>query len=242
MVLNNSKRIEYYNDTKLVQDVLGDIMQKEEILQKVLIVDDDEASAFIFRRNFKSMNIECDCASNAEEAIDYLENNEMPAMILLDVVLPDMSGLEVLVKIRKLYDKVELPVVMITHVSNEANIVDALDSEANDYITKPININIAQARINSLLTMSKLHRESIERSKHDILNSMVTTYNHEINNPLSVLMGNLQDKPSDITDHNLAMLKKSAARIRAIIRKIREVTCNELQTEDYSDTSKILKI
>ena len=74
-------------------------------------------------------------------------------LVLLDVEMPEMNGLEVLKRIRQRYSASELPVVMVTGKSRSEEIVDALELGANDYVTKPLDFPVVLARIRTQLAL-----------------------------------------------------------------------------------------
>ena len=87
-------------------------------------------------------------------------------MVLLDIRMPSISGIEVLRSIRKRYSPAQLPVIMVTAEGHSASIVEALQVGANDYITKPVDMPVALARIRTCLSQKRLFmalRESEER-------------------------------------------------------------------------------
>jgi diguanylate cyclase (GGDEF)-like protein/PAS domain S-box-containing protein len=87
-------------------------------------------------------------------------------MVLLDIRMPGMSGMQVLQAIRRQYSSTQLPVIMVTAEGHSASIVEALQMGANDYVTKPVDMPVALARIRTLLsqkTLSTALRESEDR-------------------------------------------------------------------------------
>src|SRR5580704_835389 len=88
----------------------------------------------------------CTAASGAE-TLEILSRQQFDA-VLLDVMMPVQNGYQVLAEIRKTRSRLELPVLMVTAKSQNDDVVNAFESGANDYISKPINFPIALARIN----------------------------------------------------------------------------------------------
>ncbi|MDP7320614.1 MAG: response regulator [Bacteriovoracaceae bacterium] len=123
--------------------------------KKVLIVDDDEASLFILTKMLNENGYEVEVANDGLTALQYIDR-EPPCLVLLDLGLPKIKGEEVLKRIRKKRDRVLLPIVVITLKKDEDNVVECLEMGANDYLTKPVNVNIALARIEMHLEMSTL--------------------------------------------------------------------------------------
>ena len=124
---------------------------------KVLVVDDDPIHVRAIVNYLVSENYEVYRASNGLEALDALNNNFRPNIILLDLVMPGMTGFEVCEKIRQTFHSHDLPIVMLT-VKNQVNEVMAgLDAGANDYLSKPISKHELIARIKTHLRLSNLN-------------------------------------------------------------------------------------
>jgi len=131
----------------------------------LLIVDDEEGSREMLSHRFESHGFEVVLAAGGAQALASIRN-QTPDLVLLDVRMPGMSGMEVLQEIRQQYSPSELPVIMVTAAGPSANIVEALQMGANDYLTKPVDMPVALARIRTLQSQKALTaalRESEER-------------------------------------------------------------------------------
>jgi len=131
----------------------------------LLIVDDEESNRDMLSRRLRRQGFEVALAENGSQALDSIRQ-QTPDLVLLDIRMPGLSGLEVLQTIRERYSRSELPVIMVTAEGHSASIVEALEMGANDYITKPVDMPVALARIVTLLaqkTLSTALRESEER-------------------------------------------------------------------------------
>jgi DNA-binding response OmpR family regulator len=208
---------------------------------RILIVDDDKESSFIIKNKLAKFGYQCDIEGSAEGALTYLKNDR-PSLILLDVMLPNKSGIDFLTEVRASFSKIELPIIMITLNSSDDDIVEALELGANDYITKPLHFQIAKARIDTQLTLNALHVKSVDLKEVETLNIIITTYNHEINNPLMVIIGNIRDDISQMSDDNLRRIRVSANIITEIVKSIREVTSSSIETVEYNEHIKMLKL
>ncbi len=116
----------------------------------VLLVDDDAGIRQVVARTLTSAGIDVVAVPNGASARAALDAGGL-AMVLLDVNLPDASGLELCVEI---HEKHALPVVILTVASDEADVVRALESGADDYIRKPFGIRELTARVQSVLRRS----------------------------------------------------------------------------------------
>jgi len=103
----------------------------------ILVVDDEKTQRQLLRRFVKSRGFLAEEASSAEEALESIRSH-MPNMVLLDVRLPGMSGIEALAEIRKITDK--LPVLLITAYADLRQAVAAVKSGADDYLAKPVDL------------------------------------------------------------------------------------------------------
>jgi two-component system chemotaxis response regulator CheY len=120
---------------------------------KILVVDDEEdvQPLFLqrFRKEIKNHEIEFDFAQSGEEALDYLkEKHSEVVLILSDINMPGMSGIELLDHIRHDYNMPPPPVVMmITAYGDEENHKQAMDKGANDFLTKPLDFNLLKEKL-----------------------------------------------------------------------------------------------
>ena len=113
---------------------------------KILIVDDNEINLF-FLEELLNSNHKIDKALNGKVALDKI-NTFQPDIVLLDIMMPVMDGIETLTKIRKNYLTSHFSVIMITAKSRKADVKEALTAGANDYIKKPIDTTELFTKIN----------------------------------------------------------------------------------------------
>lgn len=116
-----------------------------------MVVDDSRSLRAAFGDWLRESGFDVLEASDAEEALQLIEESGPPDLIVLDVVMPGMAGIDLLLEIRTKYSKVELPILMATSRSESSDIITALQRGANDYITKPLDMPVALARIESHL-------------------------------------------------------------------------------------------
>jgi CheY-like chemotaxis protein len=116
----------------------------------LLVVDDNDDIRDLFVRQLELEGFRAVPASSGPEALQRV-SAERPSLILLDVSMPGMSGLEVLARVRETHGPVQLPVVMVTARTESEDVVEALGLGANDYITKPIDLPVVMARIRAQL-------------------------------------------------------------------------------------------
>ena len=127
----------------------------------LLIVDDEEGNRDMLSRRLLRQGFEVLLAADGPQALDLIRR-QPPDLVLLDVRMPGMSGMDVLRAIRERYSPTQLPVIMVTAEGHSASIVEALQIGANDYITKPVDMPVALARIRTLLSQKTLSAALIE--------------------------------------------------------------------------------
>ena len=118
--------------------------------KKVLVVDDEKLIVKGIRFSLEQDGMEVDCAYDGEEAYEKAKANAYD-MILLDIMLPDEDGLEILRKLRKNPETRKVPIIMVTAKTTEIDKVKGLDSGADDYLTKPFGVMELISRVKALL-------------------------------------------------------------------------------------------
>ena len=118
----------------------------------ILVVDDNGMNRDILARRLRRLGYHVDTACDGFEAMQRIAAGGIE-LILLDVMMPGVSGLEVLVKLRQTWSPAELPVIMATARDQSEDIVQALELGANDYVTKPIDFPVVAARVKTQLAL-----------------------------------------------------------------------------------------
>jgi len=116
-------------------------------MSRVLVVDDEKLIVKGIRFSLEQDGMEVDCAYDGEEALQYARSNQYD-IVLLDLMLPKLSGLEVCQQIREFS---AVPIVMLTAKGEDMDKILGLEYGADDYITKPFNILEVKARIKAIM-------------------------------------------------------------------------------------------
>lgn len=116
-------------------------------MNKILIIDDDKELCSLIKRSVLPVNIESDVCNTGKDGLRKLAENEYQ-LVILDVMMPGMDGFETLVEIRKTSS---LPILMLTAKDENISKVHGLRVGADDYLTKPFNMDELIARIHSLI-------------------------------------------------------------------------------------------
>ena len=143
----------------------------------ILIVEDEEFNRDIMAQRLQSCNYQLRFAVDGQQALDMVAEKK-PDVILLDIMLPEIMGLQVLHTLRQEYSMVDLPIIMVTAIDEDQRIIRALELGANDYIAKPINFPILLARLQTQLSLKQLSALNSE---------FLTTASHDLRKPIAII-------------------------------------------------------
>jgi two-component system phosphate regulon response regulator PhoB len=145
--------------------------------EKILVVDDEEDVLELVRFNLEKDGYKTEGAVSGEEAIVSAKSN-MPNLIILDLMLPGIDGLEVCKKLKNDSKTQNIPIIMLTAKGEESDIVIGLELGAEDYITKPFSPKILIARVRRILqrhtvrdlekALVNIHDLSIDPARHEV--------------------------------------------------------------------------
>jgi diguanylate cyclase (GGDEF)-like protein/PAS domain S-box-containing protein len=125
---------------------------------RILIVDDNEMNRDMLARRLERKGYHVCAAASAHELMERIKLDAVD-LVLLDIEMPEISGLEALREIRKMYSAIEMPVIMVTARNQSEDIVQALGIGANDYLTKPVDFAVALARVGTQLSHKRAQEE-----------------------------------------------------------------------------------
>ena len=130
----------------------------------ILIVDDHEDNVELLRARLESWGFETESAGNGEQALQVVDRSP-PDLILLDVMMPVIDGVEVARRIKGNANLPFIPIIMQTALDSTEDKVEGLEAGADDYITKPIDFAELRARLRSMLRIKRLQEELEERER-----------------------------------------------------------------------------
>ena len=163
--------------------------------QKILIIDDEEMNIKLLKGILYSQNYKFYEALNGEEALD-LVHDISPDLILLDVMMPGIDGFEVCQNLKQDEKTKSIPIVMVTALREKEHRLKALESGADDFLSKPVDSTEVVIRVKSLLRIKSYHDEiamkndyllELEKIKDGLIHMIV----HDLRNPLWAVFGYL---------------------------------------------------
>jgi len=131
---------------------------------KILVVDDTEPNLLLVSKFINKLGHQTVLARNGREAVQQFQD-ESPDLVLMDVMMPEMDGYEATAKIRELYPNKWVPIMFLTAKSQDADHVKGIQVGGDDYITKPINLVILEARIKAVTRIAEMQRQIVENSE-----------------------------------------------------------------------------
>lgn len=135
----------------LVSSLTLTLEEKSEILKgSFLVVDDQEANQDVLKHRLENEGHQVFCVGSGQEALQFLKNQDVD-IILLDLVMPQMNGFEVLKELKKDHNLHSIPVIMISAIDEMDKIATCIEAGAEDYLPKPFNPALLRARIGACL-------------------------------------------------------------------------------------------
>jgi signal transduction histidine kinase len=155
--------------------------------RKILVVDDEPVNIQVLTNLLTIRNYSVSKAYNGLEALELIEKGGEFDLVLLDVMMPKMSGYETCQRLREKYSLFDLPIVMLTAKNQIQDIVLGFQSGANDYVQKPFDKEELLARVRTLLELKGAMAAAMAASKAK--NLFLTNMSHEIRTPLNAVIG-----------------------------------------------------
>jgi len=185
---------------------------------RLLVVEDDPEGARVLRTLLLQAGYAVQVAQDGPTAMRLMEQEGPPELLILDWMLPGMTGLEVCHLARQRWDALELPILMVTARTDPESMYAAFDAGASDYINKPFRGAELRARIGAHLRVRRLaeHHQRIEehlqeRDKLSTLGLLAGGVAHDLGNPLAVIAAHAQLLLRKVGDES------AAAQLREIL-------------------------
>ncbi|CAL1520544.1 response regulator [Chitinophaga sp. MM2321] len=121
--------------------------------KQVLIIDDDTRNIFALKAVLNSRNIACLSATTAAEGLQLLEQDHQVGVVLMDIMMPDMDGYETIAALRANTKNRRLPVIAVTAQAMVGDREKCLEAGADNYISKPIDVDVLLAQIQQYLSV-----------------------------------------------------------------------------------------
>ncbi|MBO0322338.1 tetratricopeptide repeat protein [Muricauda sp. CAU 1633] len=151
-------KIQAISSSSPVKVISKEKPQLSEEAPKILIVDDEPVNRRVLENHLSMAGYQVVEANNGKEALKLIGDESDFSMILLDIMMPGMSGYEVCEKIRERYSTSDLPIILLTAKNTVNDLVTGFNSGANDYLTKPFSKGELLSRIKTHLNLNTIHK------------------------------------------------------------------------------------
>ncbi|HRI46321.1 MAG TPA: response regulator [Ignavibacteriaceae bacterium] len=189
-------------------------MIKNKAMSKILVVDDQPENVYLLQDRLETEGFEIITAYDGKTGIEKAVK-EKPDLILLDVMMPELSGLEVCSVLIENDETSSIPIILVTAKTSAEDIKAGLQAGAFDYIKKPVEKVELLARVNSALKLSDAKKKLLEIEKIKTFGATVVTANHKIRQPLTLIKLSISSLSRE--------LKKEKADYELIHKKIKYV-------------------
>jgi len=198
--------------------------------QTLLVVEDEEDILALLHFNLIKAGYQVECATCGEEALTAA-NEKSPALILLDLMLPGIDGLEICRRLRAAPTTKEIPIIMLTACGEEEDIVKGLELGADDYVTKPYSIKVLLARIQTVLRYRG--KGQPQNEKEELIRGDLSI--HPGRNLVQV-----KGKSVELTFTEFKVLESLAGRPGWVFTRYQIVNC--VRGEDYAVTDRAVDV
>lgn len=223
-------------------------------IPNILVVDDEPNNFDVIETFLSEQDYQLYYASNGDSALGILETVQ-PDLILLDVMMPGIDGIEVCRRIKAMPQWENVPIIMVTALTSKEDLARCLNAGADDFIGKPVNSSELRARVHSMMrikqqydsikSLSNLQTQTIDllqNSLQELSGNLASSLPHELNTPLNGIVGSigilLEDyeimPPEEIKEF-LLLAQESATRLERLTRKF--LTYVYLELSPYKSPS-----
>ncbi|KPQ40186.1 MAG: response regulator [Phormidium sp.] len=196
---------------------------------KILVIDDEPDNFDVVDALLSQEDYQLDYAANGLDAIAALEGYN-PDLILLDVMMPDVDGVEICRRLKRMPKWRAIPIIMVTAISSKDNLARCLGAGADDFIGKPVNGLELRARVKSMLRLKHQYDElqGLLQLREDLVKMIL----HDVRNPLSGLLLGLEllrspNYPEAKRLHRLETVYSLAKSVQTIVEDLLQVTLTE---------------
>jgi two-component system sensor histidine kinase/response regulator len=185
-------------------------MEVEETINNlVLIVDDNPHNIQILAAVVNECNYQSGFAMNGQQALDFLEEN-LPILILLDIMMPDMNGYEVCKKIKENESLKDIPIIFLTAKNEKEDIIKGFEVGGVDYVTKPFNNTELKMRIKTHVELQQSRSELVSLNKelkksNNTKDKFFSIIAHDLRGPI----GNIEQYVDMMIDTNFDLIKEN---------------------------------
>ena len=206
---------------------------------KILVVEDEVNSLRLLEKILSPLDCQVICAKDGVEALEILTQDPEYDLVLSDWVMPNLDGIELCKKIKEKESLRQIFFIILSSRDESQDKVSALDSGADEYLTKPCNPDELMARVRAGMRIRELQREVSDLERNMGILQLAATAGHEINNPLTGIFGYIDllreaiqsGQPSEDLVGYVERMADQSRRIRDVVSRL--ISLSEVQTKRY---------
>lgn len=195
----------------------------------ILVIDDEPDNFDVIETLLSQQNYQLHYAASGQQAIDSLEWHQ-PDLILLDLMMPEIDGIQVCRQIKSMPKLQFIPIIMVTALDSKADLARCLNAGADDFISKPINALELRARINSMLRIKQQYEDlqTLLNLREDLVQMLI----HDLRNPITGILLNVEilkspNFPKEKHLHKLEQIYNSAKILESLVNDLLQITLIE---------------
>ncbi|MEG4519385.1 MULTISPECIES: hybrid sensor histidine kinase/response regulator [unclassified Microcoleus] len=202
----------------------------------ILIVDDEPDNFDVIETLLSEQDYQLHYAASGQEAIASLDIFE-PDLILLDVMMPGIDGIEICRQIKAMSKWQAVPIIMVTALSSKSDLANCLAAGADDFISKPVNAIELRARVHSMLRIKQQYDNIqnlyhiqektinvLESTLNELRGNLASTLSHELNTPLNGILGTIGLLKDDIENMDIAQIREILGWANDSARRLEKLT------------------
>jgi DNA-binding response OmpR family regulator len=162
----------------------------------ILIVDDEPMTVDVLKRRLEQNGYSTASAHDGVACVEHLKLHR-PDLVLMDVAMPGMNGIDCIAELRKTWSLDSLPIIVISAMVDSDDVVTAIDAGANDYIVKPINMKVLMARVAMCLKLKQTVSLLVEAERQRVMIESLGKTAQKLAEPMDRVIDSLESEMRD---------------------------------------------
>ncbi len=209
----------------------------------ILLVEDEPMSQDVLSRRLESQGYHVVSVKDGIECLEWLATNRAD-LVLMDISMPRMNGIDCLREIRRAYSYDSLPVIIVSAMVDSDDVVAGIEAGANDYVVKPVNFRVLRARIHACLRLKSTVSVLVEAERQRVMVETLSRSAAKLAAPLDEVLKNLERVMKTTLADNTAQaeLNQTVACLEEVIDVLEQIKqAGQLADVPYTERLKMLQ-